>query len=360
MSDRTGLQELSADALAQGYALAKRCLAEGKTEEAMGLCDKLQEAGPLAPAIYELRALASVQQQAHAAAFVDVRTALALARRLGLPLQALSGLSDSLLPQVANDVSLVAVSRACRTLRWLLSLYNDRAAEEICDCLSPHFGSYAPVFAFFAGVCRMRRGRNERAVADFEQAVVAAPNLWPAAVACGLALLKLDDKEGALRAFAFADTERAKAENTYMISEAEDALAFVSGERFSWRSQVFSWAALLSELGRNDEALSVLRKWTEQEKDAADAYLSQAVLCVALRRFEEALAALDLAQATLTEQDRTSEAWDPLLRIRELRASALAALGRQPEPTPETPPASTPETPPESTPETPPESTPYP
>ena len=90
----------------------------------------------------------------------------------------------------------------------------------------------------------------------------------------------------------------------------------------------FDHAGLLHSLGKSEEAIAVLDGLIQEEPDAADAYLSKAVLLSSLSRWDAALSSLKQAEETLRPDDRQSETDDPLERILRLRVEGLVALGR--------------------------------
>ena len=314
-------------------AHAEQMLARGRPSDALPLLDRLAEQAPTEPQVYVLRAQASRQAGGLGAAFVDVRAALALARRQGIDLHPLQALSDAIKRQLvgAEEVPLLAVSRATTILRrWLLD-DRQRPAEELAESLLAYLGNYRPLLLLAAGLSRLSRGRADLATADLEAAIEAMPTLWPAAYACGQALLQLGDRPGALRAFAHTAEQHHAAQAGFVLSEAEDLLSAVPGLGFSPRSLAFERASLLHALDRSDEALLVLEGLLVREPEAADAHLSRAVLLFQRGRLDEALEALQFAESTLRPEDRSLELEDPLRRIQTLRMATLRSLQRHDE-----------------------------
>jgi tetratricopeptide (TPR) repeat protein len=313
------------------FARAEQLLSLGRTADALTLLEQLADALVDQPQLYYLRALATQQAGGIVSAFVDVRTALALGRRQGIDLHALQSLSDALKSSLPEEIPLLSVSRATANLRRLIAADKQRAAEEIADSLAPHLGSYRPLLLLADGLCRLSRGRPDQAIAPLEAAVSALPSLWPAAYACGHALLSIGDREGARRAFLHTAEQRQQHPGGFIYSEAEDLLACVPGMAFSSRSFAFERASLLHVLGHSDMALQVLAELIAEEPEASDAHLSQAVLLYQLGRLDDALSALARAEATLRPADRQSEPEDPLRRIELLRLQVLHGLGRHDE-----------------------------
>ena len=310
------------------FSQAEQCLSEDRFTEALSLYDQAAVLAPAEALLYERRAHALLAVEGPASAFVDVRTALSLARRQGLDLRPLSAWSQTLKEQLPAEVALQTASRAVDNCHRLLCWGASRAVEEICGSLLLCFDPYKPLFQFVLGVCKLSRQRWDQAVQDLGQAAKSLPTLWPAAYACGVALLRIDDLEGADRAFAHTQQMLDQGQTGFVYSAAEDFLAFVPGARFSARGLLFARARVLFDLGRPTESVSVLNQLIDREPDAADAFLSLASIYVSCEQFSLALAALDQAEQTLRPEDRTHEAEDPLPRIHKLRtqcASALAA-----------------------------------
>lgn len=312
-------------------AHASQLVALGRSSDALSLLDRLAEQEPTDPQVYFLRAQATQQAGGVLAAWVDVRAALALGRRLGLDLHPLQALSDRLRRELSDEVPLLAVARATTILRRLIFVEKPRAAEELTDALLPHLGAYRPLLLLASGLAKLRRGRAEQAVADFESAVEQLPSLWPASYACGEALLQIEDREGAARAFDYTVEQRRKASAGFVLSEAEELLSSLPGLSFVAHRFAFDHAGLLHSLGRITDAIAVLDGLIHEEPDAADAHLSKAVLLGTLGRFEDVLSSLVLAEQTLRPDDRRLETEDPLERILHLRIEALTALGRSDE-----------------------------
>jgi tetratricopeptide (TPR) repeat protein len=303
----------------------------GRPSDALPILDHLAEQVPTEPQVYFLRAQATRQAGGVTSAFVDVRAALALSRRLGVDLHPMQVLSDELKRELAEEVPLLAVARATAILRRLILSDKQRAAEELAESLGPHVGSYRSLLLLAVGLSRMSRGRPDLAIAELEAAVEQFPSLWPAAYACGQALLEVGDTDGALRAFAYTAAQRRESSAGFMQSEAEDLLSSVP--RLVWGAHRFAFerASLLHSLGRSEEALTVLDELIAEESDAADAHLSKAVVLTKLGRLEEALAAVTLAESTLRPEDRSQEPDDPLDRLQRLRIEVLRGLGRNDE-----------------------------
>lgn len=303
----------------------------GRPSDALPILDQLAEQVPVEPLVYFLRAQATRQAGGVTAAFVDVRAALALSRRLGVDLRPMQVLSDELKRELAAEVPLLAVARATAILRRLILSDKPRAAEELAESLGPHLGSYRSLLLLAVGLSRISRGRPDLAIAELEAAVEQFPSLWPAAYACGQALLEVGDTDGALRAFAYTAAQRRESSVGFMQSEAEDLLSSVPRLVWGARRFAFERASLLHSLDRSEEALAVLDELIAVEADAADAYLSKAVVLTRLGRHEEVLAALQLAESSLRPEDRSQEPDDPLGRLQRLRIDALRGLGRNDE-----------------------------
>ncbi|MBL8634146.1 MAG: tetratricopeptide repeat protein [Myxococcales bacterium] len=312
------------DALTQ----AAQLVALGRSSDALSLLERLIEQDPASPQLYFLRAQATQQAGGVLAAFVDVRAALALGRRIGMDLHPLQALSDRLRSELSDEVPLLAVARATTILRRLLFVERLRAAEELVESLLPHLGGYRPLLLLASGLSKLHRGRAEQAIADFESAIEQHPSLWPASYACGEALLQIQDLEGAARAFDYTVEQRRTASAGFVLSEAEDFLSSLPGFSFVPHRFAFDHAGLLHSLGKSEEAIAVLDGLIQEEPDAADAYLSKAVLLSSLRRWDAALSSLKQAEETLRPDDRQSETDDPLERILRLRVEGLVALGR--------------------------------
>jgi len=303
----------------------------GRPSDALPILDQLAEQVPVEPLVYFLRAQATRQAGGVTAAFVDVRAALALSRRLGVDLRPMQVLSDELKRELAAEVPLLAVARATAILRRLILSDKPRAAEELAESLGPHLGSYRSLLLLAVGLSRISRNRPDLAIAELEAAVEQFPSLWPAAYACGQALLEVGDTDGALRAFAYTAAQRRESSVGFMQSEAEDLLSSVPRLVWGARRFAFERASLLHSLDRSEEALAVLDELIAEEADAADAYLSKAVVLTRLGRHEEVLAALQLAESSLRPEDRSQEPDDPLGRLQRLRIDALRGLGRNDE-----------------------------
>lgn len=331
MTDTALPPQTETPTLAQLADRAEQLLAHGRSHDALAILDQLAERAPSEPQVYYLRAQATRQAGGVKAAFVDVRTALALARRQGLDLRALQALSDELKQELSDEVPLLAVSRATATLRRLIADDKQRSAEELTDTLLPHFGTYRALLQLAAGLSRFSRGRADQAIADLEAAVESSPSLWPAAYACGHALLSVGDRQGALAAFAHTAVQHRQAVSGFVLSEAEDLLLATAGLAFSARGFGFERASLLHSLGHSDEAIAVLNELLRDEPEAADAHLSKAVLLKQSGRLEEALDSLQLAESTLQPEDRRQEIEDPLRRIQLLRIEVLHGLLRHDE-----------------------------
>jgi len=293
--------------------------------------DQLAEQVPVEPLVYFLRAQATRQAGGVTAAFVDVRAALALSRRLGVDLRPMQVLSDELKRELTEDVPLLAAARSTAIVRRLILSDKQRAAEELAESLGPHLGSYRSLLLLAVGLSHMSRGRPDLAIAELEAAVEQFPSLWPASYACGQALLEVGDPDGALRAFSYTAAQRRESSAGFMQSEAEELLSSIP--RLAWGARRFAFerASLLHSMERSDEALAVLDELISEEADAADAYLSKAVVLTKLGRHEEALAALQLAESSLRPEDRSQEPDDPLGRLQQLRIEALRGLGRNDE-----------------------------
>ncbi len=312
-------------------ARAEQLLALGRTAESLTILEQLVEAVPTEPQAYYLRARATQQSGGVMAALVDVRTALALGRRIGIDLHPLQSLADELRTNLPEEVPLLSVSRAVATLRRLILSDKQRAAEELAESLLPHLGMYRPLLLLAGGLSRVSRGRLDQAITELEAAVESLPSLWPASYACALALLSIGDREGARRAFEHTAEQRHKSPGGFVYSEAEDLLLCVPGFDFVPRAFAFERASLLHSLGRSDEALRVLGELISDEPEASDAYLSQAVLLYQMGRLDDALAALRQAESTLRPEDRQHELEDPLRRIELLKLQVLHGLGRHDE-----------------------------
>jgi tetratricopeptide (TPR) repeat protein len=309
-------------------AYAAQLVAIDRSSDALSLLDRLAERDPSQPQVYFLRAQATQQAGGVLAAWVDVRAALALGRRLGIDLHPLQALSDRLRHELSDEVPLLAVARAMTILRRLIFVEKPRAAEELAESLLPHLGAYRPLLCLAMGLSKLSRGRVEQAIADFESCVEQLPSLWPASYACGEALLQVHDREGALRAFAHTVEQRRISSAGFVLSEAEELLSSLPGLSFVAHRFAFDYAALLHSLGRRAEAVTVLDGLLEAEPDAADAHLSKAVILSQLGRLDDALSALSLAEASLRPDDRRWESEDPLARILQLQLEVLTALGR--------------------------------
>lgn len=323
--------ETESPSLEELFARTEQALSLGKTADALTILEQLAESLPSEPQVYYLRALAAQQAGGIASAFVDLRTALALGRRIGIDLHPLQALSDTLKASLPSEVPLLSVSRAVANLRRLIANDKQRAAEEVAESLLPHLGPYRPLMLLAGGLSRASRARPDQAISELEAAVEALPSLWPAAYACGHALLSIGDRQGARRAFEHTAEQRQHNPSGFVYSEAEELLSCVPGFGFSARSFAFERASLLHVLGHSDEALAVLTDLTTEEPEASDAYLSQAVLLYQLGRLDEALAALGRAQSTLRPDDRAHEPEDPQRRIDLLRLQVLHGLGRHDE-----------------------------
>ncbi len=331
MSNAETTNQTDSPSLMDLAARAEQLLSLGRTAESLTILEQLVEAVPTEPQLYYLRAQATQQSGGMMAALVDVRTALALGRRIGIDLHALQALADDLKSNLPEEVPLLPVSRAVATLRRLILADKQRAAEELAESMAPHLGAYRPLLQLAGGLSRVSRGRPDQALGELEAAVEALPSLWPAAYACALALLAIGDREGALRAFEHTVEQRKKNPGGFVYSEAEDLLSCVAGFDFVPRSFAFERASLLHSLGRSDEALRVLGELIAEEPEASDAYLSQAVLLYQMGRLEDSIEALQQAERTLRPEDRQHELEDPLRRIELLRLQVLHGLGRHDE-----------------------------
>lgn len=309
-------------------AYAAQLVALGLSSEALSLLDRLAEHDPSQPQVYVLRAQATQQAGGVLAAWVDVRAALALGRRLGIDLHPLQALSDRLRQELSDEIPLLAVARAMTILRRLIFVEKPRAAEELAESLLPHLGAYRPLLLLATGLSKLSRGRVEQAIADFESSVELLPSLWPAAYACGEALLQVHDREGAARAFAHTVEQRRMSSAGFVLSEAEELLSSLPGLSFVAHRFAFDYAGLLHSLDRSADAVTVLDGLIAEEPDAADAHLSKAVILAKRGQLDDALSSLRLAESSLRPDDRRLESDDPLERILRLQVDVLTALGR--------------------------------
>ena len=107
----------------------------GRPSDALPILDQLAEQVPVEPLVYFLRAQATRQAGGVTAAFVDVRAALALSRRLGVDLRPMQVLSDELKRELTEDVPLLAAARSTAIVRRLILSDKQRAAEELAESL---------------------------------------------------------------------------------------------------------------------------------------------------------------------------------------------------------------------------------
>jgi tetratricopeptide (TPR) repeat protein len=260
---------------------------------------------------------------------LDVTTALAVARRQGVHLQAMQELQNSLRTQLlaaATPPSAAFELQAVAQLALLLRHGRQHEVEEIAETLLTLPGR-APLWWLTVGLARWDRGRPERAVEALQAALAGEPNLPAARFLLGQCHRALGDIEAALHDFALLDPVPGErpAQPSLLTAYADELL----GTQAPWEAREFAFerVRLLREGGRLVEALAVITGLLRREPAAADALLAQGILFAELQQPAAALLVLDQALAALRPEERLLADEDPLATVQAHRAVVLFALG---------------------------------
>ena len=310
---------------------AEVALRDGALAWAGRLIARALELSPLLSSAYLLRAQVSAAEGRVWPALIDVTTALAIARRQGVHLQAMQTLQTTLRAQllaVSTPPTVAVELQAVALLALLLRHGRLHEVEEIAQTLLPLPGR-APLWWLATGLARWERGRYERAVEALEAALAAEPDFPAARFLLGRCRRELGDVEGALDDFTRLDPVAGErpARPSLLAAYADELL----GTQAPWnaREHAFARVQLLRERGRLVEALAVITELLRREPAAADALLAQGILFAELAQPAAALLVLDQARAALRPEERLLAEEDPLGTLQWHRAEVLNRLGDQ-------------------------------
>lgn len=329
----TGDEEASGSAAAPEalHGWAEAALARGDLDAATRWLERALALEPLDSSAYLARARIGAAAGRMWSALIDVTTALAVARRQGLRLQAMQELQTALLAQLtAEPAPPTAASElhAVANLGTLLRAGRPREVEEVAELLLTLPGR-AALWWLAIGLARRERGRAERASEAFTAALTSAPQLRAAHFLLGECRRELGDLEGARQAFAQLDPPAGeRPPHPSLLDAYADELL---GSQALWeaREHAFARVLLLRELGRPAEALAVTAELLRREPAAADALLAHGVLLVELAQPAAALLVLDRGLIALRPAERLLSEPDPLGTLQLYRAIALRSVGQR-------------------------------
>lgn len=303
----------------------------GNRAAASELLERALELAPLASAAYLTRARLHVEEGREWSALIDVTTALALARRQGLRLQAMHELLTAVRAQLTaapTPPTPASELHAVANLKTLLRAGRPREVEEVAEQLLTLPGR-APLWWLAIGLARRDRGRPEQASAAFAAALALEPALPAARFLLAECLVELGDRQGAGRELAYLDPPvgQRRPRPSLLDAYADELL----GRQAPWedREHVFARVQLLRELGQAAAALAATTALLVREPEAADALLAHGILLGELGQPAAALAALDRALSALRPAERLLSEPDPLGTLQLYRALALAASGEK-------------------------------